>query len=194
AEGPVDEVRSLPWIAEFEVRSATGLAKNVAILMFAQAFTFEGLAAWNLEASPTPAHAHGFAGGRAADPSRPAGGWHATPRPGPEQSSCPPRAVAPRGHGRQASRCAQGPVRGSRQGPCAVVGRRTSRHVRPNRLLFLPRRAEAQAPFRRGRNGRPARLLRTAGHERRQREPGPARVRFRCGGRPRNPDPGPRGE
>ena len=66
----VDEVRSFPWISEFEVISASGLANNVAILLFPQAFMFEGLEAWNLEASPTPAHDHEFAGGRTAYPDQ----------------------------------------------------------------------------------------------------------------------------
>src|SRR5205807_7566166 len=49
AKGLVDEVRGLPWIPEFEVTNASGLANNVAILLFPQAFMFEGLEAWNLE-------------------------------------------------------------------------------------------------------------------------------------------------
>ncbi|TLZ80760.1 MAG: hypothetical protein E6K11_04785, partial [Methanobacteriota archaeon] len=56
AKGLVQEVRTFPWISDFEVTSASGLANNVAILLFPQAFMFEGLEAWNLAASPTPAH------------------------------------------------------------------------------------------------------------------------------------------
>src|SRR5207249_10257239 len=41
AKGLVDEVRSSPWISEFEVRRASGLAYNVAILMLLQAVRFE---------------------------------------------------------------------------------------------------------------------------------------------------------
>src|SRR5439155_476552 len=52
AKGLVDEVRDFPWIPELEVTNAIGLANNVAILLFPQAFMFEGLEAWNLEASP----------------------------------------------------------------------------------------------------------------------------------------------
>ena len=54
AKSLVREVRSFPWISDFEVTSASGLANNVAVLMFPQAFMFEGLEAWNLEAGPTP--------------------------------------------------------------------------------------------------------------------------------------------
>src|SRR5256884_3773459 len=81
AKGLVDEVRSFPWISEFEVASASGLANNVAVLMFPQAFMFEGLEAWNLEASPTPAHDHEFAGGRTTYPDQIAGAYHATRLP-----------------------------------------------------------------------------------------------------------------
>src|SRR5436309_14016254 len=42
---------------------------------------FEGLEAWNLEASPTPAHDHEFAGGRTTYPDRIAGAYHATRLP-----------------------------------------------------------------------------------------------------------------
>jgi len=81
AKGLVHEVRSFPWISEFEVTSASGLANNVAILMFPQAFMFEGLEAWNLEAGPTPAHDHEFAGGRTTYPDQIAGAYHTTRLP-----------------------------------------------------------------------------------------------------------------
>src|SRR5207253_6412457 len=81
AKGLVDEVRGLPWIPEFEVTNASGLANNVAILLFPQAFMFEGLEAWNLEANPTPAHDHEFAGGRTRYPDQIAGAYHATRLP-----------------------------------------------------------------------------------------------------------------
>src|SRR5438132_357701 len=68
AKGLVDEVRGFPWIPEFEVTNASGLANNVAILLFPQAFMFEGLEAWNLEANPTPADDHEVAGGRTTYP------------------------------------------------------------------------------------------------------------------------------
>ncbi len=76
-----EDVRSYPWISDFEVTSASGLANNVAILLFPQAFMFEGLEAWNLGASPTPAHDHEFAGGRTAYPDQIAGAYHATRLP-----------------------------------------------------------------------------------------------------------------
>ena len=81
AKGLVDEVRGFPWIPEFEVTNASGLANNVAILLFPQAFMFEGLEAWNLEANPTPAHDHEFAGGRTTYPDQIAGAYHATRLP-----------------------------------------------------------------------------------------------------------------
>lgn len=81
AKGLVEEVRANPWIDECEVYSATGLANNVAILLFPQAFMFEGLEAWNLEANPTPAHDHEFAGGRTTYPDQIAGAYHATRLP-----------------------------------------------------------------------------------------------------------------
>ena len=81
AKGLVQEVRRFPWISDFEVRSASGLANNVAILLFPQAFMFEGLEAWNLAASPTPAHDHEFAGGRTRYPDQIAGAYHATRLP-----------------------------------------------------------------------------------------------------------------
>lgn len=77
----VDEVRSFPWISEFEVTSASGLANNVAILLFPQAFMFEGLEAWNLDSGPTPAHDHEFAGGRTTYPDQIEGAYHATRLP-----------------------------------------------------------------------------------------------------------------
>ncbi|TLZ69048.1 MAG: hypothetical protein E6K09_02025 [Methanobacteriota archaeon] len=81
AKGLVQEVRTFPWLSEFEVTSASGLANNVAILLFPQAFMFEGLEAWNLAASPTPAHDHEFAGGRTRYPDQIAGAYHATRLP-----------------------------------------------------------------------------------------------------------------
>jgi len=81
AKSLVREVRSFPWISDFEVTSASGLANNVAVLMFPQAFMFEGLEAWNLAASPTPAHDHEFAGGRTTYPDQIAGAYHATRLP-----------------------------------------------------------------------------------------------------------------
>ena len=81
AKSLVDEVREFPWIPEYEVASASGLANNVAVLLFPQAFMFEGLEAWNLAASPTPAHDHEFAGGRTAYPDQIAGAYHATRLP-----------------------------------------------------------------------------------------------------------------
>ena len=81
AKGLVQEVRTFPWISDFEVTSASGLANNVAILLFPQAFMFEGLEAWNLAASPTPAHDHEFAGGRTRYPDQIAGAYHATRLP-----------------------------------------------------------------------------------------------------------------
>ncbi len=81
AKSLVDGVRTFPWISEFEVTSASGLANNVAILLFPQAFMFEGLEAWNLAAGPTPAHDHEFAGGRTRYPDQIAGAYHATRLP-----------------------------------------------------------------------------------------------------------------
>lgn len=77
----VREVRSFPWLSDVEVVSASGLANNVAILLFPQAFMFEGLEAWNLAANPTPAHDHEFAGGRTTYPDQIAGAYHATRLP-----------------------------------------------------------------------------------------------------------------
>jgi len=87
AKALVDEVRSHPWIDEYEVYSASGLANNVAVLLFPQAFMFEGLEAWNLGADPTPAHDHEFAGGRTTYPDRIAGAYHA-PRRAPASGGC----------------------------------------------------------------------------------------------------------
>ncbi len=53
----------------------------VVVLLFPGAFMFEGLEAWNREASPTPAHDHEFAGGRTAYPDQIAGAYHATRLP-----------------------------------------------------------------------------------------------------------------
>jgi len=75
------EVRDHPWIPEYEVVSATGVANTVAILLFPQAFMFEGLEAWNLGTSPTPIHDHEFAGGRTTYPDQIAGAYHATRLP-----------------------------------------------------------------------------------------------------------------
>jgi len=77
----VGEVRSRPWINEYEVYSASGLANNVAILLFPQAFMFEGLEAWNLDTHPTPAHDHEFAEGRTTYPDQIEGAYHATRLP-----------------------------------------------------------------------------------------------------------------
>src|SRR3989475_10540441 len=82
AKGLVQEVRSFPWISEFEVTSAFGLTNNVAILMFPQAFMFEGLEAWNLEAGPAPAAHHGVTGGPTALPDPKPGACPATALPG----------------------------------------------------------------------------------------------------------------
>jgi hypothetical protein len=81
AKALVDEVRGNPWISEFEVTSATGLANTVSILLFPQAFMFEGLEAWNLASNPTPIQDHEFAGGRTTYPDRIAGAYHATRLP-----------------------------------------------------------------------------------------------------------------
>jgi DNA repair protein NreA len=81
AKGLVDEVRGNPWVSDFEVTSATGLANTVAILLFPGAFMFEGLEAWNIGSNPTPVHDHEFAGGRTTYPDRIAGAYHATRLP-----------------------------------------------------------------------------------------------------------------
>lgn len=77
----IDQVRDCPWIGEFEVYSATGLANTVAILLFPQAFMFEGLEAWNLSSGPTPIHDHEFAKGRKTYPDAIGGAYHATKNP-----------------------------------------------------------------------------------------------------------------
>ncbi len=77
----VEKVREFPWISDFEVYNAAGLANNVGILLFPQAFMFEGMEAWNLSASPTPIHDHEFAGGRTTYPDQIAGAYHATKNP-----------------------------------------------------------------------------------------------------------------
>src|SRR5919197_1362116 len=81
AKALVDEVRGNPWISDFEVTGATGLANTVAILLFPQAFMFEGLEAWNLASNPTPIQDHEFSGGRTTYPDRIAGAYHATRLP-----------------------------------------------------------------------------------------------------------------
>jgi hypothetical protein len=81
AKSLVDDVRDFPWISEYEVASRSGLANNVAVLLFPQSFMFEGLEAWNLASNPTPAQDHEFAGGRTAYPDQIAGAYHATRLP-----------------------------------------------------------------------------------------------------------------
>ncbi len=77
----IDKVRDDPWITDFEVYSATGLANTVTILLFPQAFMFEGMEAWNLSSSPTPIQDHEFAGGRTTYPDQIGGAYHATKNP-----------------------------------------------------------------------------------------------------------------
>ena len=77
----IEQVRDSPWTSEYEVYSAAGLANQVAILLFPQAFMFEGLEAWNLASSPTPAHDHELAKGRRTYPDQIAGAYHATKLP-----------------------------------------------------------------------------------------------------------------
>ncbi len=77
----IDQVRDSPWIQDYEVFSATGLANTVAILLFPQAFMFEGLEAWNLSSNPTPIHDHEFAKGRKTYPDHIGGAYHATKNP-----------------------------------------------------------------------------------------------------------------
>ncbi len=77
----IDKVRDNPWITDFEVYSATGLANTVTILLFPQAFMFEGMEAWNLSSSPTPIQDHEFAGGRTTYPDQVGGAYHATKNP-----------------------------------------------------------------------------------------------------------------
>lgn len=81
AKGLVDRVRASPWTSDYEVYSATGVANTVAILLFPQAFMFEGLEAWNLASNPTPVHDHEFAKGRTTYPDQIAGAYHATRLP-----------------------------------------------------------------------------------------------------------------
>ncbi len=81
AKGLVDRVRDFPWISRFEVYSASAVSNNVAILLFPQAFMFEGLEAWNLAANPTPLHDHEFTKGRKTYPGQLAGAYHATRLP-----------------------------------------------------------------------------------------------------------------
>jgi len=81
AKDLVDKVRGHPWISDYEVVSATGLANTVAILLFPRAFMFEGLEAWNLSANPTPIQDHEFARGRRTYPKNLAGAYHATRLP-----------------------------------------------------------------------------------------------------------------
>ena len=75
------QVRDAPWIEDYEVYSATGLANTVAILLFPQAFMFEGLEAWNLSSNPTPIHDHEFTRGRKTYPDAIGGAYHATKNP-----------------------------------------------------------------------------------------------------------------
>ena len=77
----LQHVRDSPWIADYEVYSATGLANTVAILLFPQAFMFEGMEAWNLSSSPTPIHDHEFTKGRKTYPDEIGGAYHATKNP-----------------------------------------------------------------------------------------------------------------
>ena len=77
----IDRVRDFPWIDDYEVYSATGLANTVTILLFPQAFMFEGMEAWNLSSNPTPIHDHEFAGGRTTYPDNIGGAYHATKNP-----------------------------------------------------------------------------------------------------------------
>jgi hypothetical protein len=81
AKGLEDRVREAPWIADHEVYSATGVANTVAILLFPQAFMFEGLEAWNLASNPIPISDHEFPGGRTTYPDEIAGAYHATRLP-----------------------------------------------------------------------------------------------------------------
>ena len=77
----IDRVRDFPWIPDYEVYSATGLANTVSLLLFPQAFMFEGLEAWHLSSSPTPIHDHEFASGRTTYPDAIGGAYHATKNP-----------------------------------------------------------------------------------------------------------------
>src|SRR5438094_924276 len=180
AKGLIDEVRGNPWTSEFEVTGASGLANNVVVLLFPGAFMFEGLEAWNLEASPTPAHDHEFAGGRTAYPEQIAGAYHATRLPVLEHLA---------GQRQQA-----GAVRGPRQGPSPPGRRGTPCHRQASRQLLRPRRATPETPLRRRLERGTTHLLREAGRRRGQGEPRPPRGRPRCEGGPRNPRPGVAGE
>lgn len=77
----VEEVRGHPWIDEYEVASASGVANTVAVLLFPQAFMFEALEAWNLRTNPTPIQDHEFAGGRTTYPDVVGGAYPATRLP-----------------------------------------------------------------------------------------------------------------
>ncbi len=77
----LDRVRDSPWIQDYEVYSASGLANTVAILLFPQAFMFEGMEAWNLSSNPTPIHDHEFTKGRKTYPDAIGGAYHATKNP-----------------------------------------------------------------------------------------------------------------
>ncbi len=77
----VDEVRGSAWISDYEVCSATGVANTVAILLFPQAFMFEGMEAWNLSSGPTPIHDHELTRGRRTYPDQIGGAYHATRLP-----------------------------------------------------------------------------------------------------------------
>ena len=77
----IDQVRGHPWIPDYEVYSATGLANTVTVLLFPQAFMFEGMEAWNLGSDPTPIHDHEFAKGRTTYPDAIGGAYHATKNP-----------------------------------------------------------------------------------------------------------------
>ena len=77
----IGRVRDSPWIPDYEVYSATGLANTVTILLFPQAFMFEGMEAWNLSSNPTPIHDHEFTTGRTTYPDAIGGAYHATKNP-----------------------------------------------------------------------------------------------------------------
>jgi hypothetical protein len=77
----LEQVRDSPWIEDYEVYSATGLANTVTVLLFPQAFMFEGMEAWNLSSNPTPIHDHEFTKGRRTYPDEIGGAYHATKNP-----------------------------------------------------------------------------------------------------------------
>ncbi len=77
----LQQVRDSPWVPDYEVYSATGLANTVTILLFPQAFMFEGMEAWNLSSNPTPIHDHEFTKGRKTYPDEIGGAYHATKNP-----------------------------------------------------------------------------------------------------------------